>query len=100
VLLLTLLISNKMEHCASKNLCVDVLTFQQEGGEALHGPHTLVLFEDTCAAWTLAALGALGESIAIVTCYATLGAGAVAEVVEVPRRKIMYLFRANRSLLI
>lgn len=50
--------------------------------EPIGGPHALVLFEETCADWTTACLGAAGQSVAVATSYATLGMGAVAEAVN------------------
>ena len=46
---------------------------------AFDGPHALVIFEETCADWTTACIGAMGQSIAVATSYATLGMPAVAE---------------------
>jgi long-chain acyl-CoA synthetase len=46
---------------------------------AIDGPHTLVIYEETCAQWTTACVGALGQSLVVATSYATLGMGAVAE---------------------
>ena len=47
--------------------------------EAVDGPHTVLLFEDTCAEWMICALGALGQGLVVATSYATLGIDAVAE---------------------
>ena len=47
--------------------------------ENLNGPHTILLWEDTCADWLTALIGAGGQSIAVATSYATLGISAVAE---------------------
>mmetsp|Transcript_14623 Transcript_14623/g.27757 ORF Transcript_14623/g.27757 Transcript_14623/m.27757 type:complete len:763 (-) Transcript_14623:27-2315(-) len=41
----------------------------------------LVIFENTCALWTLAAQGAMTQSLPVVTCYATLGQDAVVQAV-------------------
>jgi len=46
------------------------------------GPHTLVIFEETCPAWMTACLGAMGQSVVVATSYATLGLPAVAEAVN------------------
>ena len=46
--------------------------------ENLDGPHTILLWEDTCADWLTALIGAGGQSIAVATSYATLGISAVA----------------------
>ena len=43
------------------------------------GPHSIVIFEETCAEWTTACIGAMGQSITVATSYATLGMNAVAE---------------------
>ena len=50
--------------------------------EQLEGPHTLLLFEDTCAEWMTCALGALSQSLVVATSYATLGIDAVAEAIN------------------
>eukprot|EP00854_Cymbomonas_tetramitiformis_P005120 gene5120-6229_t len=42
------------------------------------GPSTLLIFEDTCAQWTLAAHGAFSQSIVVATSYSTLGLDSVA----------------------
>ena len=47
--------------------------------EDLTGPYTILLWEDTCADWFTALVGAGGQSIAVATSYATLGIDAVAE---------------------
>jgi long-chain acyl-CoA synthetase len=43
------------------------------------GPHSIVIFEETCAEWTTACIGAMGQSITVATSYSTLGMNAVAE---------------------
>jgi len=47
--------------------------------QTLTGPHTLLIFEETCAQWATAALGAFSQSICVATSYATLGMNAVIE---------------------
>jgi len=47
--------------------------------EEMTGPHTILLWEDTCAEWLTALIGAGGQSIAVATSYATLGIEAVSE---------------------
>jgi len=32
---------------------------------AFRGPHCIVLFEETCAEWTVACIGAMGQSITV-----------------------------------
>jgi len=46
------------------------------------GPHTILIFEETCASWMVATLGAFSQSIAVATSYATLGMSAVAEAIN------------------
>ena len=46
------------------------------------GPHSVVIFEETCAEWTTACIGCFGQSITVATSYSTLGMGAVAEAVN------------------
>ena len=43
------------------------------------GPHTLLIFEETCADWLTACVGCMGQSVTVATSYATLGMPAVAE---------------------
>lgn len=47
--------------------------------EKTSGPFVLLIFEDTCADWVTACIGAFSQSIVIATAYATLGPAAVAE---------------------
>lgn len=47
--------------------------------QSASGPHTILIFEETCAPWSIAAFGAFSQSIAVATSYATLGISAVAE---------------------
>jgi long-chain acyl-CoA synthetase len=53
-----------------------------EGFEQLFGPHCCILYEETCAEWTTAAVGCMANSIPIATSYATLGMAALAEVIN------------------
>eukprot|EP00927_Polykrikos_kofoidii_P040294 TRINITY_DN34479_c0_g2_i1.p1 TRINITY_DN34479_c0_g2~~TRINITY_DN34479_c0_g2_i1.p1 ORF type:complete len:811 (-),score=109.09 TRINITY_DN34479_c0_g2_i1:69-2429(-) len=46
------------------------------------GPHTMLIFEDTCESWITACLGAFMQSITVVTSYATLGISSVAEAIN------------------
>ena len=50
--------------------------------ENLNGPHTILLWEDTCADWLTALIGAGGQSVAVATSYATLGIDAVSEALK------------------
>ena len=50
--------------------------------EDLTGPHTLLLFEDTCADWMTCALGALSQSLVVATSYATLGIDSVGSAIR------------------
>ena len=43
------------------------------------GPHTVLIFEETCADWLTACVGCMGQSVTVATSYATLGMPAVAE---------------------
>jgi len=43
------------------------------------GPHSILIFEETCADWTLACVGSFSQSIAVATSYATLGISSVAD---------------------
>jgi long-chain acyl-CoA synthetase len=55
---------------------------QGKNVEDLTGPHTILLFEDTCADWMTCALGALSQSLVVATSYATLGIDAVGEAIK------------------
>jgi len=46
------------------------------------GPHTMLIFEETCTPWIVSMLGAFSQSIAVATSYATLGIGAVVDAVN------------------
>uniref|UniRef100_A0A7S2S8W9 AMP-dependent synthetase/ligase domain-containing protein n=3 Tax=Rhizochromulina marina TaxID=1034831 RepID=A0A7S2S8W9_9STRA len=53
-----------------------------EDFKGVEGPHTLLIFAETCAAWTTAALGCMSQSIVVATSYATLGLESVAAVAQ------------------
>jgi len=53
-----------------------------DGFEAIDGPHCLVLFEHTSAEWLIAAIGAMTQSLPLVTIQASLGLSAVAEAIN------------------
>lgn len=46
------------------------------------GPHTILIFEETCACWISACIGAMSQSIVVATSYATLGIPAVIEAIN------------------
>jgi long-chain acyl-CoA synthetase len=50
--------------------------------ENVKGDFNMVIFEDTCAEWTIALHGALSQSMTVATCYATLGHDAVVLAVQ------------------
>lgn len=45
-------------------------------------PCRMAIFENTCAQWMIAAIGAFSQSITVTTVYATLGVDAVTEAVD------------------
>ncbi|EER13704.1 acyl-CoA synthetase, putative [Perkinsus marinus ATCC 50983] len=47
--------------------------------DSLGGPISLVIFEDTCAQWITAALGAWSQNMIVTTIYGTLGPDAVSQ---------------------
>mmetsp|Transcript_19577 Transcript_19577/g.32893 ORF Transcript_19577/g.32893 Transcript_19577/m.32893 type:complete len:768 (+) Transcript_19577:99-2402(+) len=47
--------------------------------EAVSGPSTIMIFEDTSKQWTMCAHGAMSQSICVATSYATLGADALVD---------------------
>jgi len=46
------------------------------------GAHCLLIFEETCAEWMTAALGAMSQSLPVATSYSTLGMNAVVEAIN------------------
>jgi long-chain acyl-CoA synthetase len=50
--------------------------------KACKTPCRIAIFENTCAEWMVAAMGAFTQGISVVTVYATLGKDAVAEAVH------------------
>merc|ERR1719456_497066 len=63
--------------------------------EQTTAPHTMLIFEETCATWTTALIGATGQSIAVATSYATLGVQAVVEAVNECNVSVMVLNRKD-----
>lgn len=50
--------------------------------EKLKTPCSIAIFENTCAEWMIAALGAFSQSISVTTIYSTLGVDAVIDAVN------------------
>ena len=50
--------------------------------DSVKGDFKMVIFDDTCAQWTMALHGALSQSMTVATCYATLGPEAVISAVQ------------------
>merc|ERR1719357_1502311 len=50
--------------------------------QTIDGPHTMLIFEETCAPWLISMFGAFSQSIAVATSYATLGISAVVEAIN------------------
>jgi long-chain acyl-CoA synthetase len=46
---------------------------------SMEGAHCLLIFEETCADWMTAAIGAASQSLPVATSYSTLGINAIAE---------------------
>ena len=69
-------------------------------------PSRIAIFENTCAEWMIAAIGALSQSIGITTVYATLGIDAVVEAINdniVPvivcnKCNVQYLVNKSKSM--
>lgn len=55
----------------------------------------VAIFENTCAEWMIACLGAFTQSVTVVTVYATLGAEAVAEAVDDNLVSVLVCNRSN-----
>mmetsp|Transcript_101424 Transcript_101424/g.316207 ORF Transcript_101424/g.316207 Transcript_101424/m.316207 type:complete len:751 (+) Transcript_101424:64-2316(+) len=47
----------------------------------LEGKFKILMYEDTCADWTVCAHGAMSQAMVVATCYATLGVDAVVSAV-------------------
>lgn len=50
--------------------------------ETSTGPHTMLVYEDTCQEWMTSVIGAHSQSIVVATSYATLGIQAVVEAMK------------------
>lgn len=50
--------------------------------EETKDPHTLLVYEETCADWMTSLLGAMSQSIVVATSYATLGVDAIVSAVN------------------
>eukprot|EP00558_Chaetoceros_sp_UNC1202_P012874 CAMPEP_0197232316 /NCGR_PEP_ID=MMETSP1429-20130617/234_1 /TAXON_ID=49237 /ORGANISM="Chaetoceros sp., Strain UNC1202" /LENGTH=720 /DNA_ID=CAMNT_0042690295 /DNA_START=76 /DNA_END=2238 /DNA_ORIENTATION=- len=50
--------------------------------DAITTPCSLAIFENTCAEWLTAALGAFSQSVIVTTIYATLGVSAVTDAIQ------------------
>lgn len=53
------------------------------------GPHVILIYEETCAHWMAAALGAFSQSIVVATTYATLGVAALMEALVQTEARVM-----------
>jgi len=65
----------------------------QNGGtryEETTDPHTLLIFENTCADWITAMIGAMTQSLACATSYSTLGISSVADAAEECNVKVIF----------
>ncbi|KAJ9448984.1 Long-chain-fatty-acid--CoA ligase 2 [Diplonema papillatum] len=49
---------------------------------SITGPHSILLYEETCAEWLIAAQGAISQSVVVATWYATLGATSIVAAVN------------------
>lgn len=47
--------------------------------QTVNGPHSILIFEETCVDWAITCMGAFTQSIAVATSYSTLGMNSVAE---------------------
>jgi len=57
--------------------------------EQIPGPNCMLIFEETCANWMTAALGAMSQSIVVATSYSTLGMSAVGEALNETRSPVI-----------
>ncbi|KAJ9450895.1 Long-chain-fatty-acid--CoA ligase 2 [Diplonema papillatum] len=53
-----------------------------EAFDTVKGNHTILMYEDTCAEWLLAAQGAFSQSMVVATAYATLGVSSIVDAVN------------------
>jgi long-chain acyl-CoA synthetase len=63
--------------------------------EQLPGPHTLLLFEDTCQEWTTTVLAAHSQSLVVATSYSTLGIQAVCDAIQECNVSVLVCNRKN-----
>lgn len=55
--------------------------------QKVNGPHTVLIFEETCADWITACFACFTQSICVATSYSTLGMSAVAEAINETQAK-------------
>jgi len=63
-------------------------------------PHTILIYEDTCADWMCAFAGAMSQSLVVATSYATLGVDAIISAVKECNVKIIVCNRKDVKKLI
>ncbi|KAF4666746.1 Long-chain-fatty-acid--CoA ligase 3 [Perkinsus chesapeaki] len=68
--------------------------------EAIQGPHSLVIYEDTCAEWAQAAFGTWSQNMIVTTVYGTLGPDSVAQAIQEGNGTTVFCNRKNVSKLI
>mmetsp|Transcript_22681 Transcript_22681/g.37524 ORF Transcript_22681/g.37524 Transcript_22681/m.37524 type:complete len:730 (-) Transcript_22681:56-2245(-) len=61
------------------------------------GNFCMVIFEDTCAEWTIACQGAFSQKMTVATCYATLGDDAVISAVNETSASALFLNFKNAT---
>lgn len=63
--------------------------------ETTNGPHTMLIFEDTCQEWMTSLIGAHSQSMVVATSYATLGINAVVDALKEGNVSTMVCNRKN-----
>ncbi|CAE8678324.1 unnamed protein product [Polarella glacialis] len=59
------------------------------------GPHTILIFEETCSDWFTTMMGAFSQSLTVATSYATLGMPAVADALVETNAPVVLCNRKN-----
>jgi long-chain acyl-CoA synthetase len=68
--------------CGLRQLGLQPFQGNKDAYERSRHPHTILLWEDTSAAWSTACYGAMTQSVVVATSYATLGVDAVVQAIN------------------
>lgn len=76
-------VGNEANHFGAALRGVGLVPAPKEASlEKLTTPCSMAIFENTCAEWMIAALGAFSQSVVVATIYATLGMDAVVDAIN------------------